>query len=414
VSAEPIPSLDPHAPAGRRAAVIFVFITLTLDVLAMGVVIPVLPRLIEGFLHGDHAAAVRVGGWLSLAWAVMQFVFTPIQGALSDRFGRRPVLLLSMTGLGLDYLLMAHAPTLGWLFVARAISGATAASFSTANAYVADITPVEKRSAVFGLMGAAFGIGFVLGPALGGLAGNADPRMPFWIAAALSLLNALYGYFIVPESLPPDRRAPFSLARANPLGSWKLLGSRRELSGLAIAQFCYILGHNVYPAVFVWFTMYRYGWDTKMTGLALAATGVASIVVQGGLVGRVVKSLGERRAMLTGLGFGIAGFLIYALGPSERFVWLAIPVSALWGFYSPAAQTLMTQMAPANAQGQLQGALGSMMGVASMISPPLYTGVFAAAIDWKGQGAALGAPFFVAAGLLVAALGFAARATRPA
>jgi DHA1 family tetracycline resistance protein-like MFS transporter len=231
----------------------------------------------------------------------MQFIFTPIQGALSDRFGRRPVLLLSMTGLGLDYLLMAHAPTLGWLFIARAISGATAASFSTANAYVADVTPVEKRSAMFGLMGAAFGIGFVLGPALGGIAGNADPRMPFWIAAALSLLNAIYGYFIVPESLPPDRRAPFSLARANPLGSFRLLGSSRELSGLAIAQFCYIIGHNVYPAVFVWFTMYRYGWDTKMTGLALAATGAASIVVQGGLVGYVVKTLGERRAMLTGL-----------------------------------------------------------------------------------------------------------------
>ncbi len=395
-------------PSTTRAAVIFIFITLMLDVLAMGVVIPVLPALIAGFMHGAHADAVRIGGLMGLVWAVMQFVFMPIQGALSDRFGRRPVLLISMAGLGFDYILMALAPSLSWLFVARAISGATAASFGTANAYIADITPPEKRPAAFGLMGAAFGIGFVLGPALGGYAGSFSPRLPFWVAAGLCLLNAVYGYFILPESLPPERRTKFSLARANPLGAFRLLASNLQLAGLATAQFFYMLAHNVLPAVFVWFTMYRYGWNEKTNGLALAASGVASIVVQGGLVGPVVKYLGTRRSLIVGLLFGTTGFFIYALGPTDTSVWIAIPIVALWGFYGPAAQTLMTQQVSPSQQGQLQGALGSLMGVASIIAPPLYTTVFAAAIDWQGNVSPaiplLGAPFFVAAFMLLCAL----------
>lgn len=404
------------APTASRAAVIFIFITLTLDVLAMGVIIPVLPELIEDFMAGAAADAVRIGAWMGFVWAFMQFIFTPIQGALSDRFGRRPVLLISMTGLGLDYILMALAPNLWWLFVGRAISGITAASFGTANAYIADITPVEKRSAAYGMMGAAFGIGFVLGPLLGGQAGNIDPRLPFWIAAALSLANAAYGYFILPESLPPERRTKhFSLARANPLGSFRLLASNTQLAGLATAQFLYMIGHNVYPAVFVWFTKYRYGWDEAMNGWALALVGVTSIVVQGGLVGPVVKALGERRAILTGLSFGIAGFLLYAFGETSLWVWIAIPVAALWGFYGPAAQTLMTQRVDPSQQGQLQGALGSLMGVAAIIAPIMYPNVLAAAIEAKADAPGwplLGAPFFVAAALLIAALIVAERATR--
>ena len=395
-------------PNTSRAAVIFIFITLMLDVLAMGVVIPVLPKLIAGFMHDAHADAVRIGGLISLVWAVMQFIFTPIQGALSDRFGRRPVLLISMLGLGLDYILMALAPTLGWLFVARVISGITSASFSTANAYIADVTPPEKRPAAFGLMGAAFGIGFILGPALGGYAGSFSPRLPFWVAAGLSLLNTLYGYFILPESLPPERRTKFSLANANPIGAFRLLASNLQLAGLATAQFFYMVAHNVYPAVFVWFTMYRYGWDERTNGLALAATGACSIVVQGGLVGPVVSYLGTRRSLVVGLLFGIAGFMIFAVGPTAASVWIAIPVGALWGFYGPAAQTLMTQQVSPSQQGQLQGALGSLMGIASIISPPLYTTVFATAIDWRDRFAPtlplLGAPFFVAAFLLGCAL----------
>ena len=403
--------------APTRAAVIFIFFALTLDVLAMGVTIPVLPKLIESFMSGGQADAVRIGSLLGLIWAVMQFVFTPIQGALSDRFGRRPVLLISMTGLGLDYILMALAPDLWWLFVGRALSGITAASFGTANAYIADITPPEKRAAAFGMMGAAFGIGFVLGPLLGGVTGAVDPRLPFWIAAGLSLLNALYGYFILPESLPPERRSKtFSLAKANPLSSFKLLSSHPELFGLATAQFLYMIAHNVYPTVFAWFVMYRYGWDQLMIGYALAAVGVTSIIVQGGLTGPVVKALGERRAIIVGLCFGIFGFLIYTFGSTGFWVWVAIPVAALWSFYGPAAQSLMSQRVSPSEQGQLQGALGSMNGISFIIAPILYPQIFAAAIDIKDSAGGfpiLGAPFFAAALLLLAALVIAERTTRP-
>jgi MFS transporter, DHA1 family, tetracycline resistance protein len=392
-----------------RAAVAFIFVTLMLDVLSMGVVIPVLPKLIAELSNATPAEAVRMGGWIALTWAIAQFLMTPVQGALSDRFGRRPVLLLSMTGLGLDYVLTALAPSVIWLFIARAISGATAASFSTANAYIADTTPPEKRAQAFGLMGAAFGIGFVIGPALGGIAGEYDPRLPFWVAAGLTLLNALYGFFVLPESLPPERRTTrFVLADANFIASLRLLGSNLQLAGLGAAHFFYAVSHNVYPAVFIWFTMYRYGWSEATNGLALAATGVASIVVQAGLIGPVVKALGPRRSMVAGLSFGIVGFLIYAVGPTDISVWIAIPIAALWGFYTPAAQTIMTQRVDPSQQGQLQGALGALMGIASIISPPLYTGIFAFAIEGKatlGEGLPiLGAPFFVAALLLMCAL----------
>ena len=408
---------QPDTATGSRAAVLFIFFTLMLDVLSMGVVIPVLPKLIEGLSHSSEANAVRIGGLLSLVWAIMQFIVAPIQGALSDRFGRRPVLLMSMTGLGLDYILMALAPNLAWLFLARAISGATAASFSTANAYIADITPPEKRAAAFGLMGAAFGIGFVIGPALGGVAGKYDPHLPFWVAAGLTLLNALYGYFILPESLPPERRSKsFSLANAHFFGSLRLLASNVQLAGLGIAHLLYGIAHNVYPAVFIWFTMYRYRWTEDTNGFALAATGVASIIVQGGLVGPVVKFLGPRRSMITGLAFGITGFLIYAIGPTDMSVWIAIPIAALWGFYTPAAQSVMTAHVKPSEQGQLQGALGSMMGIAAIVSPPLYTNVFALAVENKDAAPGLpvlGAPFFVAAFLLICALATVAIATKP-
>jgi DHA1 family tetracycline resistance protein-like MFS transporter len=321
-----------------------------------------------------------------------------------------------MTGLGLDYILMALAPNLTWLIIGRALSGMTAASFSTANAYIADITPPERRAAAFGMMGAAFGIGFVLGPLLGGLTGSIDPRLPFWIAAALSLVNALYGYFILPESLPPEKRSrTFSLRNSNPLASLSFLSSHPQMFGLAVAQFLYMVAHNVYPTIFNWFVTYRYGWNEMMISYALAAVGVASIVVQGGLTGPVVKRMGERRAMMFGLTCGIIGFLIYALGPTGNWIWLAIPVSSLWAFYGPAAQSMMSQRVDPSEQGRLQGALASMNGIAFIIAPVLYPQIFAAALDAKetaGVWPILGAPFFVAAALLVAALYFAERVTR--
>jgi DHA1 family tetracycline resistance protein-like MFS transporter len=384
----------------------------------MGVGIPVWPKLIEGFVgSGNQSDAVRIGSWLGLIWAIMQFAFQPVQGALSDRFGRRPVLLLSMAGLGLDYMIMALAPNLWWLFVGRALSGVTAATFGTANAYIADVTPVEKRPAAFGMMGAAFGIGFIAGPLLGGYVGSFDPRWPFWVAAGLCLLNALYGFFVLPESLPPERRSKFTLTNAHPIGSLRLLLSNAHLASLATAQFFYLVAHNVYPTVFIWFTTFRYGWDPAKNSWALAATGIMSIVVQGGLVGPVVKALGERRSMIVGLSCGITAFLIYAVGPADISVWIAIPIGALWGFYGPAAQTLMTQSVPSTQQGQLQGALGSMMGISMIIAPVLYPQVFAAAIDFNNATPipglpVLGAPFFVAAFLLMCALAIVWRSTQ--
>jgi MFS transporter, DHA1 family, tetracycline resistance protein len=292
-----------------RAALGFILVTVVLDVLSIGIIVPVLPKLVEDFLEGDTVRAAEVFGLFGTAWAVMQFVSAPILGALSDRFGRRPVLLLSMAGLGLDYVLMALAPTLAWLFVGRLVSGITAASFSTANAYISDVTPPERRGAAFGAVGAAFGLGFVLGPAVGGLLGQSDPRLPFWVAAGFSLTNALYGLMVLPESLPPERRTPFSWARANPLGSLLLLGSSRALGGLAATHLLAMVGQNVYPAIFVLYAGYRYGWDAGTVGLALAAVGVASIVVQGGLVRPVLARLGDRRAMLLGLTFSALGYL---------------------------------------------------------------------------------------------------------
>jgi DHA1 family tetracycline resistance protein-like MFS transporter len=294
--------------ARREAAFVFIFATIFLDMLAMGIVIPVLPKLVVDFVGGDTQEAARVFGVFGTAWALMQFLFSPLQGTLSDSFGRRTVILLSNFGVGLDYVLMALAPTLGWLLAGRVISGIAAASISTGYAYVADVTPPEQRAARFGLLGAAFGAGFVLGPALGGLAGNISPRLPFWIAAGLSLANACYGLLILPESLPRSQRARFRWRRANPFGALTLLRSHTELFGLAVVNFLGNLAHAVLPSIGVLYMLYRYGWDERIVGLTLAAVGVASIIVQGAVVGPVTKRVGERAALMIGLAFGVVGF----------------------------------------------------------------------------------------------------------
>ena len=401
-----------QAPAGAsRATFIFIFITLVLDVLALGVVIPVLPKLIEQFMAGDTAAAAQMVGLFSLAWALMQFLFSPVLGALSDRFGRRPVILISCFGLGLDYLLMALAPNLWWLFVGRVLSGITAASFSTAGAYVADVTPPEKRAASFGMLGAAWGIGFVIGPALGGVLGGIDSRLPFWVAGGLTLLNALYGVFVLPESLPVERRGRFSWARANPVGSLKLLRSHPELFGLASVNILYLLAHYVLPSTFVLYVSYRYGWNETVTGLTLAMVGVCNVIVQAVLIRRLVPAMGERRAMLTGLAFGMAGFLIYALAPVGWGFWLGIPVFALMGLFGPALQSLMTQHVTPQEQGQLQGANSSLLGLTGLVGPVLFTQTFAFAIAAQRSWQLPGAPFLLAALLLLIAGAIAWRVT---
>jgi MFS transporter, DHA1 family, tetracycline resistance protein len=405
VAAEP--AVDAKPPRG--AAVAFIFVTVLLDMVALGVVIPILPKLIESFVADDAASAARIFGLFGTAWALMQFVFSPLLGGLSDRFGRRPVILLSNFGLAADYMLMALAPSLSWLFVGRVISGITSASVSTAFAYIADQAAPENRAAMFGKIGVAFGAGFILGPALGGLLGNISPRLPFWVAAGLSFANWLYGLLILPESLPAAHRAPFRWKSANPIGMLPLLRSSPALAGLQVANFFSQLAHVVLPSTFVLYAGYRYGWDVGMVGLTLAIVGLCSMAVQGVAIGPIVTRLGERRALLLGLVCGALGFLIYGVAPTGLVFCMGIPVMALWGVSGAATQALMTRMVAPDQQGQLQGATASVQSIAQLVGPFLFTLTFAYFIGANAPVRLPGAPFLLACVLLLFALGIAAR-----
>ena len=394
--------------APGSAAFIFIFVTVALDMMAVGITVPVLPKLIINFQHGDVARAAWFVGAFATLWAAMQFLFSPIIGVASDRFGRRPVILLSNLGLGLDYILMAMAPSLGWLFIGRVISGITSASYPTAGAYIADVTTPAERAGKFGMLGAAFGLGFIVGPAVGGVLGGIDLRLPFWVASGLSLANAAYGFFILPESLPPEKRKPFHLRNAHVFGSFKLLRSHPELFGLASALFVMGLAHEALPNTFVLYADQRYGWNETDVGLALAVIGVASVVVSMLLVRPLVRRLGERRAALFGLTCGIGGFLTFGLAPSGGIFLMGIALVALWGVANPSFQSLMSRRIDPSEQGQLQGALGSIRAVTGMLGPLVFTQVFAAAVQHGGQ-PLLGAPFLLSALLLMVTLFIGAR-----
>ena len=398
----------------RAAALGFIFATALMDVIALGIIIPVLPNLIKEMAGGSTAEALHYVLIFSTTWAVMQFFASPIIGSLSDRFGRRPVLLISIFGLGCDYVIMAMAPNLQVLYIGRLISGITAASFGTAGAYIADITPPEKRAQNFGLIGAAFGVGFVIGPALAGILGGVNPRLPFWFAAGLALCNWLFGLFVLPESLPKDRRAPFSWKKANPVGSLQLLAAHPGMLGMAGMFFLYMLAHQSLQQIFVLFTGYRFGWGIRDVGLFLGATGIASIVVQMVLVQPIVRALGERRTMLAGLVCGVLGFAIYALAPTPLLFWCGLPVFALIGLVQPTSQSLMSRRVPGNEQGRLQGAMSGLQSITGLIGPSLYTTVFAWAIT-SGKPLDLpGLGILVASGLAFLALLLAVRyATLP-
>ena len=398
----------PATSPARGAAVAFIFVTILLDMLALGLIMPILPKLVESFVNNDTVRAARIFGVFGTAWALMQFFFSPILGSLSDRFGRRPVVLLSNFGLGLDYVLMALAPSLAWLFVGRVISGITSASISTAFAYIADITPAERRAAVFGKVGAAFGAGFIIGPAVGGLLGDADPRLPFWVAAGLSFANTIYGLLILPESLLRDRRAPFRWKSANPIGALGLLRSDRVLTGLSVTNFFAQLAHAVLPSIFVLYATYRYGWDSKTVGVTLAMVGICAMLVQGAGIGPIVRIFGERRALLLGLAFGAAGFLIFAIAPTGPLSWLGIPVMSLWGVSGAAIQSFMTKRVAPDQQGQLQGATASVQSISQLLGPFLFTLTFAHFISPQTPFHLPGAPFFLASALVLLALAVAA------
>jgi MFS transporter, DHA1 family, tetracycline resistance protein len=409
-------SQPPATTAPRQAAVLFILVTVLLDMLSFGIIIPVLPKLVEGFFFGNTAQAAELYGLMGTAWAFMQFFCSPIQGALSDRFGRRPVVLLSNLGLGLDYIVMALAPNVAWLVAGRVISGMASSSFSTAGAYIADVTPPEQRAAAFGKIGMVFGLGFIFGPALGGWLGAIDPRLPFWGAAALSLMNACYGFVVLPESLPRDKRTPFLWARANPVGSLMLLRSHRELSGLATVSFLGYLAHTALPGVSVLYMGYRYGWGTAGVGLMMAGVGVAATIVQGGLIRPITNRFGDRKTLLIGLLCGAAGFFVYGIAPEGWIFCLGIPVMAFWGLAGPATQSLMTRRVGSTEQGRLQGAIASINGVTGLIGPILFTQTFAYFIRSDSASSMPvefpGAPFILASLMLLGAAVVAWRATK--
>jgi DHA1 family tetracycline resistance protein-like MFS transporter len=390
-----------------RRALAFIFCTVTLDVLALGLMIPVLPRIVLGFMGGDTAGAAEMFGAFSTVWALMQFFFSPLLGVVSDRYGRRPVILISCLGLGLDYIFMAVAPSLALLFVGRAISGITSATIGTSYAYIADVTPANERARAFGLIGMAFGLGFVVGPAIGGLLGSLDPRMPLWASAAACLINAGLGWFVLPESLPPEKRMAFAWKRANPVGSFRLLAAHRELLGLSAVNFLGQVAHQVLPAVVVLYVAYRYGWGETNVGLTLAFVGVCSAVVQGTLVGPVVARLGERATLLLGLLCGALGMAIYGLSPTGPLFLLGVPTMALWGLSGPAIMGLMSRRVSPSEQGQLQGANTSLTSVAVLIGPGIFAVTFSRLLERLP-----GAAFDLAALILLGAFAVAWAVTR--
>ena len=388
----------------KQAAVGFIFITLLLDVTGIGIIIPVMPSLIMELTGEGLSAASKYGGWLIFAYAFFQFIFSPIVGALSDKYGRRPVLLVSLFGFGLDYILLALAPNLWWLFLGRILSGIMGASFTTGAAYIADVSAPEKRAANFGLIGAAFGLGFIVGPVIGGLLGEFGPRVPFYAAAVLSLLNWLYGLFILPESLTAEKRRAFSWKRANPLGSLINLKRYPVLAGLIFAMvFVYIAAHAV-QSTWAYFTMYRFEWGEAEVGYSLGFVGVLSALVQGVLIRWLIPKIGENASVYLGMIFYAIGLVLFSLAGDGWMVYPYMVVYCLGGIAGPALQGIMSNQVPSNEQGELQGALTSTMSATSIIGPPIMTGLFA---YFTGQDAPMelpGAPMMLGAILVLIGL----------
>jgi len=395
---------DTAVPGARKAALVFIFVTVLIDILAFGLIIPVLPHLLMQFVGNDMVRAVKWVGVFAVLFAAIQFLSAPVQGALSDRFGRRPVILMSCLGLGVDFIFMAVAQSLPWLLVGRVVSAIFSASFTTANAYIADVTEPSKRAQAFGMIGAAFGLGFIVGPAIGGHLGAVDIRLPFWFAAALALLNFAYGLFVLPESLPKERRTPrFDWGHVHPFGGIALLGRYRPIWGLAGVVLLLHLAHYVYPSVFVLFADYSFGWGTKTVGNVLGVVGVLSVLVNVFVVKRAVAKFGERRSLLIGLACGVCGFTIYGFAPTGAWFLAGLPIMSLWALAMPSTQSLVTRQVGPEVQGRIQGALTSLASLAGIIGPVLYTTVFATFIGGHAPMKLPGAPFLLAAVLLATA-----------
>ena len=382
----------------RKAAMIFILITVFIDVLGIGIIIPILPELIKDFAGGSTALAGRWFGVLAASYALAQFIFAPVLGSLSDRVGRRPVILIALFGLGVDYVIMGFAPTLGWLFVGRLLAGVMGASITTANAYIADVSKPENRARNFGLIGVSFGLGFIFGPALGGILGGIDLRLPFFVSAGLALVNWLYGFFVLPESLPPEKRDAFSWKKANPIGSLVVLGSYPLVAGLTAVFVFVVLAQRGLETVWVLYTGHKFGWDEQANGLSLALVGVMAAIVQGGLVQPIVKRLGERRAILYGLVIAVITYLGYGLATAGWMLLAFIIFGSIGGVAGPAIQSLVAGAVPSEDQGKVQGGIQSLMSLTSIAAPLIFTaGLFSYFTSPSAPFELPGAPFLLGA-----------------
>ncbi|MEO8765871.1 MAG: TCR/Tet family MFS transporter [Ginsengibacter sp.] len=391
--------------SNRKAALGFIFLTLLLDITGLGIIIPVLPKLIEELIHGDISAASRYSGWLTFAYAIMQFLFSPFLGNLSDKFGRRPVLLFSLFGFGLDYVFLSFAPSIGWLFVGRIIAGITGASFTTATAYIADISAPEERAKNFGLVGAAFGLGFIIGPVIGGLLGQFGSRVPFLAAAGLAFINFFYGFFVLPESLPVENRRPFDWKRANPFGALKHLKKYPAVGALAVSFFLVYMAAQSVQSVWSFFGIERFKWSPKIIGISLGMVGLLVGLVQGVLIRFVHPILGNTKSIYLGFGLYAVGLILFACATQGWMMFVFLVPYCLGGISGPALQSIITGHVPANEQGELQGALTSLISATSIISPVIMTALFAHFTSKQTSVYFPGAPFVLGA-ILMAAAGF--------
>jgi DHA1 family tetracycline resistance protein-like MFS transporter len=384
----------------KSAAIGFIFITMLIDITGWGIIIPVIPKLIKELIHGDISEAAKIGGWLTFAYAITQFVFAPFIGNLSDKFGRRPIILLSLFAFSMDYLLLAFAPTITWLFIGRIIAGISGASITTASAYIADVSTPENRAKNFGMIGAAFGLGFIIGPVIGGLLGQYGSRVPFYAAAVLCLLNFLYGYFILPESLSKDNRRAFSLKRANPIGAFLNLRKYPKLIGLVIAVFLLYTASHAVHSNWSYFTMYKFNWDEKMVGISLGAIGLLVGIVQGGLIRVINPKLGNEKSIYVGMSLYTVGMFLFATATQSWMMFAFLIPYCLGGIAGPAMQAVISSQVPANEQGEIQGTLSSLMSASSIVGPPMMSTVFYYFTHKEAPFQFAGAPF-VLGGILM-------------
>jgi len=360
----------------KSAAIGFIFITMLIDITGWGIIIPVIPKLIKELIHGDISEAAKYGGWLTFAYAITQFLFAPLVGNLSDKFGRRPIILISLFAFSMDYLFLAFAPTIEWLFVGRIIAGLTGASITTATAYIADVSTAENRAKNFGMIGAAFGLGFIIGPVIGGLLGQYGARVPFYAAAILCLLNFLYGFFILPESLSKEYRRDFDIKRANPIGALLHLKKHPKLIGLVIATFLLYVASHAIQSNWSFFTMYQFHWDEKMVGISLGVIGLLVGLVQGGLIRWINPRLGNQKSIYIGMALYTIGMFLFATATQSWMMFVFLIPYCLGGIAGPAMQAVISEQVPANEQGEIQGTMSSLMSASAIIGPPMMSTVF--------------------------------------